>query len=48
MFFAFVLKIQLVCDVGIFKTNAKKIDSLSPNFWMKKIKCYELKQVMHQ
>jgi hypothetical protein len=44
----FIKNFQLICDVGVFKTNANNIDSLTPNFWMKKIKCYELKQVMLQ
>jgi hypothetical protein len=44
----FFYQVQLVCDVGVFKINANNIDSLAPNFWMEKIKCYELKQVMHQ
>jgi hypothetical protein len=39
---------QLVHDVGVFKINMNNIDSLMPNFWMEKIKCYELKQIMHQ
>ncbi len=41
-------QVQLVRDVGVFKINVNNIDSLSPNFWMEKIKCYELKQVMRQ
>ncbi len=31
-----------------FQNIANNIDSLIPNFWMEKKKCYELKQVMHQ
>jgi hypothetical protein len=31
-----------------FQNIANNIDSLAPNFWMEKIKCYELKQVMLQ
>jgi hypothetical protein len=41
-------QVQLIHDAGIFKINMNNIHSLTPNFWMKKIKCYELKQVMHQ
>jgi hypothetical protein len=41
-------QVQHVCDVGVFKTNINNIDSLTPNFWMEKIKCYELNQVMCQ
>jgi len=41
-------QVQLVCDVGVFKINMNNIDNLTPNFWMEKIKCYELKQIMHQ
>jgi hypothetical protein len=41
-------QIQLVCDARVFKINANNIDSLVPNFWMEKMKCYELKQVMCQ
>ncbi len=41
-------QIQLVRNVRVFKINANNINSLSPIFWMKKIKCYELKQVMRQ
>jgi hypothetical protein len=41
-------QVQLVHDVGFFKINMNNIDSLAPNFWMEKIKCYELKQVMCQ
>jgi hypothetical protein len=41
-------QIHIVCDVGLFKINMNNIDSLAPNFWMEKIKCYELKQVMYQ
>jgi hypothetical protein len=36
----------LVYDVGVFKINENKIDRLIPNFWMEKIKCYELKHVV--
>jgi hypothetical protein len=39
-------QVQLVCDVGIFKINANNINSLTPNFWMENIMCYELKQIM--
>jgi hypothetical protein len=41
-------QVQHVHDVGVFKINMNNIDSLTPNFWMEKIKCYELKQVMPQ
>ncbi len=41
-------QVQLVYDVGVFKINTNNIDSLAPKFWMENIKCYELKQVMHQ
>jgi hypothetical protein len=41
-------QVQLVCDVGVFKINMNNIDSLMPNFWMEKIKCCDLKQIMHQ
>jgi hypothetical protein len=48
--FGFIIMgdIQHVCDVGVFKTNIDNIDGLPPNFWMEKIKCYELNQVMCQ
>jgi hypothetical protein len=36
------------CDARIFKINMNNIDSLTPNFWMENIKCYELKQIMCQ
>jgi hypothetical protein len=38
-------QVQPICDARVFKINANNIDSLTPNFWMAKIKCYELKQV---
>jgi len=41
-------QVQPVCDVGVFIINANNIDSLALNFWMEKIKCYELKQVVCQ
>jgi hypothetical protein len=41
-------QVQLVHDARVFKLNANNIDSLTTNFWMEKIKCYELKQVMCQ
>ncbi len=41
-------QIQLVRDARVFKVNMNNIDSLMPNFWMEKINCYELKQIMHQ
>jgi len=41
-------QVQPVHDAGIFKINMNNIDNLMPNFWMEKIKCYELKQIMHQ
>ncbi len=41
-------QVQLVLDVGFFKINMNNIDSLAPNFWMEKIKCYELEQIMRQ
>ncbi len=41
-------QVQLVCDARVFKINANNIDSLVPNFWMEKMKCYELKQVTHE
>ncbi len=41
-------QVQLVHDARIPKTNMKNIDSLIPNFWMEKIKCYELNQIMCQ
>jgi hypothetical protein len=28
--------------------NTSNIDSQTPNFWMERIKCYELKQIMRQ
>ncbi len=41
-------QLQLVCDVRVFKIKMNNIHSLTPNFWMERIKCYELKQIMHQ
>jgi hypothetical protein len=41
-------QVQPIPNAWIFKINANNIDSLTPNFWMEKIKCNELKQVMHQ
>jgi len=41
-------QVQPVHDVGVFKINMNNSDSLTPNFWMENIKCYELKQIMHQ
>jgi hypothetical protein len=41
-------QVQHVRDAGVFKINMNNIDSLTPIFWMEKIKCYELKQIMHQ
>jgi hypothetical protein len=41
-------QVQLVQNARIFKTNMNNIDSLTPNFWMKKIKCYKLNQIMCQ
>jgi hypothetical protein len=41
-------QIQPVRDAGAFKINANNLDSLVPNFWMEKNKCYELKQIMCQ
>jgi hypothetical protein len=41
-------QVQFLRDVGVFKINMNNIDSLMPIFWMEKIKCYELKQLMHQ
>jgi hypothetical protein len=34
-------QIPFVCDAGLFKINMNNIDSLTPNFWMENIKCYE-------
>jgi hypothetical protein len=41
-------QVQLVCDVRVFKINMNNIDNLTPNFWMERIKCYELKQIVYQ
>jgi hypothetical protein len=41
-------QVYLIRDVGVFKTNANNINNLVRNFWMEKIKCYELKQIMRQ
>jgi hypothetical protein len=41
-------QVQPIYDARVFKTNVNNIDSLVPNFWMEKIKCYELKQIMCQ
>jgi hypothetical protein len=41
-------QVQPIPDVGIFKINMNKINSLALNFWMENIKCYELEQVMCQ
>ncbi len=41
-------QVQVFHDAGISKINMNNIDSLTPNVKMEKIKCYELKQVMHQ
>ncbi len=41
-------QVQLILFAKVFKTNANNIDSLIPNFWKEKIKCYDLKQVMCQ
>ncbi len=41
-------QIQFFCDIGLFKINMNNNDSLARIFWMEKIKCYELKQVMRQ
>jgi len=43
-----VYQVQPICDARIFRINMNNIDSLATNFWMEKIKCYELKQVMCQ
>jgi hypothetical protein len=41
-------KVQLICNAKVFKINMNNIDNLTPIFWMEKIKCYELKQIMCQ
>ncbi len=41
-------KVQPIHDVRVFKIIMNNIDNLAPNFWMEKIKCYELKQVTCQ
>jgi hypothetical protein len=41
-------QVQPIHDVGIFKINMNNINNLAPNFWMEKIKCYELEQIMYQ
>ncbi len=41
-------QVQPIPDVRVFKINMNNIDNLTPNFWMEKIKCYELKQVTCQ
>jgi hypothetical protein len=43
-------QVQRNCHVRIFKTmqSSNNNNSLISNFWMEKIKYYELKQVMHQ
>jgi hypothetical protein len=39
-------QVQSLHDARVFRINMNNIDSLAPNFWMEKIKGYELKQVM--
>jgi hypothetical protein len=41
-------QVQHVHEAGFFKINMNNIDSLTPNFWMENIKCYELEQIMRQ
>jgi hypothetical protein len=38
-------QIQPIHDARVFETNMNNIDSLTPIFWMGKIKCNELNQV---
>jgi hypothetical protein len=42
------IKFNQFCDARVFKINMNNINSLTTNFWMEKIKWYELKQVMCQ
>jgi hypothetical protein len=41
-------QVQPIHDAKVFKINMNNIDNLAPKFWMEKVKCYELKQIMCQ
>ncbi len=41
-------QVQFVRDAGFFKINMNNNDSLAPNFWIEKIKRYELEQILCQ
>ena len=41
-------QVQLVSDSGVFKNTKESMDDLAEGFWLDKIKCYELNQVIRQ
>ena len=41
-------QVQPVRDSGVFKNTNESMDDLAEDFWLNKIKCYELNQVMRQ